>query len=161
MSRSRRFSHEQQQGGAIQASQVLLSALAAARRPRHCGQLSAFPLAFGFGHEGSCRRGRGGADTLVFCHPDRVWEQKAWGNAASLNGHPRNYQNLGFGGVCTCHMPAGKGTERMDLFYLLVTRFSHTSWRRTTFSISPCCCSSTCETTLKTTMVKPDREGRD
>lgn len=45
-------------------------------------------------------------------------------------------------------MPAGKGREGMDLLYLLITPFSHTSWSRTTLSIS----SSTCEITLKASM---------
>lgn len=97
---------------------------------------------------------------LVFSHPDRVWEQKAWGNAASLDGHPRNAKSGIFEGS-VCATLACKGTKGMDLPYLLITHLSHTSWSRTTFVISPRCCSSTCEMTLKAAMAKPDREGRN
>lgn len=60
--------------------------------PSIAGSFWHFPGFSDLGLRGAAE-GLGGATatfTLVFSHPDRVWEQKAWGNAASLDGHPRN-----------------------------------------------------------------------
>lgn len=133
--------------------------------PRRCGVTLVLPTAFGISldfwiwAQGELQTGSGEPQPpLRLSSPI----QTGYGNKRlGAMQHPwmgiPGTQNLG----SVCATLAREGTEGMDLPYLLITHSSHTSWSRTTFVISPRCCSSTCETTLKAAMAKPDREGRD
>lgn len=96
--------------------------------------------------------GAGGATatlTLVFSQPDRMWEQKH-----SIPGWTSREPKIWDFGESVCATSAHEGTEGLHLPHLLIPCFSHASWSRTTFSISPRCCSGICEMTLKAAMAK-------